>query len=87
MKIYITKGQLEDKYLDINYFIRKASDFLGTEESLRNFTCIEVALNYAEQLKTEINELRSGINALTKKCEELQQIIDAEPREEDRYSL
>lgn len=51
------------KYWDITQkelerLIKKAGDFIGTDESLRTWACVDVALDHAINLRDEVNELR-----------------------------
>ncbi len=54
MKIVIPKGQIEKEWIEINRLINKAADFIGTHEDLRVLACIDVALNYAIDLRKEL---------------------------------
>jgi hypothetical protein len=55
---------------DIKYLIEKAADFLGTEKSLQSLACIDIALDYAIELRKEVETMRA--------------IMDSEGREEDK---
>jgi hypothetical protein len=46
----------EEKF-EISYLIEKAADFIGTEKSLQSLACIDIALDYAIELRKELETI------------------------------
>jgi hypothetical protein len=70
------QAALAERDTEITALIKKAADFIGTDEELQSIACVEVALDHAARLRRNWHDSLKQIDRLKAEKERLRKLYD-----------